>query len=130
MKRFCMAAIVAAALFASPVGLRAASDDGIKAELLRTACSPPNGAEQAARDLFAKLCQTYLQGLTDGLFLMRGFIENGNAGCLPADRPISLAEAQADFEVFLRDHPELAQNSAGLVAAAGIMRAYPCPARN
>jgi hypothetical protein len=130
MKRFCIAAIAAAALLAWPPGIRAASEDGIKAELLRTACSPPNDTEQGARDLLAKLCQTYLQGLTDGLFLMKGFIDNGNAGCLPADRPISLAEAQTDFELFLRDHPELAQNSAGLVAAAGIMRAYPCPARN
>jgi hypothetical protein len=68
----------------------------------------------------------YLRGLTDGLFLMKAFDAKGSAGCLPAEMPISTAEAKRDLELFLQGHPEAMGNSAGLAAVAAITQAYPC----
>ena len=103
------------------------SNDTFKAEDLHVVCNPPTGANPATRDSTAQICESYFRGLTDGLFLMKSFIDSGNAGCLPADSPISTGEARGDFELFLRDHPEAAQNSAAIAVGFGIMRAHPCP---
>jgi hypothetical protein len=106
------------------------SNDTFKAEYLHTACNPPPGADQATRDSFQMTCDAYLRGLTDGLFLMKQFHDKGGAGCLPENTPISIVEAKADFELFLSEHPEASQNSAGIVVGFGIMRAHPCQGSN
>jgi hypothetical protein len=103
------------------------SNDTMKAELLQAACNAPSSMDKVTRDLAAELCNAYFRGLTDGLFLMKTFSDDGNAGCLPSGAPISNAEARGDFELFLKDHPEAAKNSAALIAVYGIMRAHPCP---
>lgn len=106
------------------------SNDTFKAGLLHSACNPPPATDQSTRDLALQTCEMYFRGLTDGLFLMKTFQDGGNAGCLPTNAPISDTEGRGDFELFLRDHPEAAKNSAGLVAVFGIMRAHPCAKAN
>lgn len=103
------------------------SNDTLKADMLYSVCNPPAGIDKATLDSYSDLCEIYFRGLTDGLFMMRSFIDNGNGGCLPTDTPISNAEAKGDFELFLRDHPEAAKNSAAAIASIAIMRAHPCP---
>jgi hypothetical protein len=120
------AATVLAALFANAAGAQEVSNDTFKAADLALACNLPAVNDQAARDFAEQTCHAYLRGITDGLFLMRMFAAAGKAGCLPLDTPISNSEARAEFNVFLLAHPDMAQNSAGLVAAAAIIQAHPC----
>jgi hypothetical protein len=105
------------------------SNDTFKAKHLDLACSF-QGTDRAAKDYAEQTCQSYLRGLTDGLFLMKAFEGANRAGCLPSDSPISNDEARRDFEAYLRQHPESAENSAGLVVAFAIMAAHPCQKTN
>lgn len=102
------------------------SNDVFKAEALHAVCNAPSSTAKADKDLADGMCESYFRGLTDGLFLMKASLDHGDAGCLPSESPISEAEAKGDFELFLRDHPDAAKNSAGLVATFAIMRAHPC----
>jgi len=101
------------------------SNDTFKAQDLYVACNlpaDPNSTDDAA----GLICQTYIRGLTDGLFLMKVFSDAGKAGCLPPDGAISVAEGRAEFEAFFLKHSEMATNSAGVVAALAIVQAHPC----
>lgn len=102
------------------------SNDTFKAEALHTVCNSPSTAAKADKDLADGICESYFRGLTDGLFLMKTALNHGDAACLPTESPISASEAKGDFELFLRDRPDTAKNSAGLVATFAIMRAHPC----
>jgi len=130
MKLFGISAIASALmLVALPASAQVGgpSNDTFKAEFLQSTCNPPAGTDQATRESAAVICEFYFRGLTDGLFLLKTSLDKGDAGCLPTVSPISTAEARGDFELFLRDHPEAAQNSAAIVAFFGVMRAHPCP---
>jgi hypothetical protein len=106
------------------------SADTFKASTLHSVCNPPSsGVDQADLMLATDICQMYLRGLTDGLFLDKSFADARNGGCLPTDSPVSIAEAKGEFEAYLAANPNLAENSAGLVAAFGIMVGHPCPAK-
>jgi hypothetical protein len=100
------------------------SNDSFKAQDLHVACSLP--VDPKAPDVAGLICQSFLRGLTDGLFLMKAFTNAEKAGCLPSDSAVSIAEARAEFKAFFVAHPEMADNAAGLVAVAAIMRAHPC----
>lgn len=119
--------LAALSMFSASAQVGGPSNDILKADILYTACNPPSDTKQSVRDTAALTCELYFRGLTDGLFLMKAFVDKGNAGCLPTDTPISNAEAEGDFSLFLRDHPEARENSAAIVAVFGIMRAHPCP---
>ncbi|MGA7675852.1 MAG: Rap1a/Tai family immunity protein [Rhizomicrobium sp.] len=130
LKRAALASVVALAalsVFSASAQVGGPSNDILKADILYTACNPPSDTNQSVRDTAALTCELYFRGLTDGLFLMKAFVGKSNAGCLPTDTPISTAEAEGDFALFLRDHPEARENSAAIVAGFGIMRAHPCP---
>jgi hypothetical protein len=130
MKRSWAASLGLAMFAACPLSAQVSipSNDDFKAALLEMACnSSSTSVDQAMREFAEQTCVIYLRGLTDGLFLMRAFTDKGKAGCLPKDSPISNGEARTDFELFFRAHPELAQQSASLVAAFGIVQAHPCP---
>jgi hypothetical protein len=103
-----------------------ASDSGFKAGALRDACDPPASANQAAKDAADKVCQAYLRGVADGLFMLGMMQESSAPVCLPNDGPVSPAEAKSEFEDYLSDHPDAADHSAGVTAAFAIIAAHPC----
>lgn len=110
------------------------STDQLTAGKLYATCNQPETANAQLRDLAAQTCALYFRGLTDGLWLMKEIEDSRGTptgdvwvGCLPAASPLSTAEAEGDFELFLKDHPQAIGNSAALVATLGIMRAHPCP---
>jgi Rap1a immunity proteins len=103
-----------------------ASDPGFKASALRDACDPPASATPSVRDAGDRICQAYLRGVADGLFML-GMMQQGDAPvCLPNDGPVSPAEAKSEFEDYLADHPDAADHSAGVTAAFAIIAAHPC----
>jgi hypothetical protein len=74
------------------------------------------------------ICTTYMRGLTDGLFVMQSLEDKGTRTCLPVDAAISVQDARVTFEGWLREHPNTATNSAGLVAAMSLVYAHKCGA--
>ena len=101
------------------------SNDSFKAKDLYVACNlPPD--PKSPDDTAELICDSFIRGLTDGLFMMKSFTDAQKAGCLPSDGALSIAEARAEFEAFFLKHQDMADNSAGLVAVAGIMLAHPC----
>jgi len=125
MNKFLIAVVLVVAI-ANPAIAQIGGDsnDTFKAIVLYHACNPPVGADKATRDFAEQTCQVYFRGLTDGLFMMTTNL--GKTGCLPAESPISNAEARHQFESFFKEHPEAAQNSAAIVASYAIMKAHPC----
>ena len=101
--------------------------DSFKAADLDRACNPPASADPNARASADRICQTYLHGLADGLFLHGAMADTGSPICLPKDGPVSSADAKNEFEDYLKAHPEMATHSAGLVAAFALVKAHPCP---
>ncbi|HWC63279.1 MAG TPA: Rap1a/Tai family immunity protein [Rhizomicrobium sp.] len=102
------------------------TDPGFKASALRDACDPPVGAGQAEKDDGDRLCQAYLRGVADGLFLSGALHQSGAPICLPQDGPISPSEAKDELKDYLAGHPEAANRSAGMAAALAIIAAHPC----
>jgi hypothetical protein len=101
-------------------------DPGLKAGALRAACNPPATNSQAEKDAGDQVCQAYLRGVADGLF-MHGLVQHsGTPLCLPEDGPVSPAEARDEFEDYLAGHPEVANRSAGVAVAFAIIAAHPC----
>ena len=114
-------------LSASPaLAQESAPDPGFRAGALRDACDPPASASQAAKDAADKVCQAYLRGVGDGLFMLGMMEESGAPVCLPKDGPVSPAEAKSEFEDYLAGHPDAADHSAGVTAAFAIIAAHPC----
>ena len=100
------------------------SADSLKAIMLYSACTHPPGETREAHEFAEQTCVAYMRGLTDGLFMMQVFAEKHRPTCLPSNGPVSNAEARSIFESWLKTHPELTNNSAGLVASYAIMDAY------
>lgn len=109
------------------------SADNLTAGLLYRACNASGAPDSHLRDMAAQTCAMYFRGLTDGLWLMQTIRDSKDtaaaeayAGCLPGGSPIPTSEAIREFQLFLKEHPQAAGNSAALVATMGIMRAHPC----
>jgi hypothetical protein len=125
MTRIAFLAAALAAFLGAPARGQEAPDPGLKAGALRDACDPPAGSDEAARDAGTRICEAYLRGVADGLFLL-GALQQSGPVCLPNDGPISPAEAKSEFEDYLADHPEAADHSAGTAATFAIIAAHPC----
>ena len=127
MRRKSVLALVAL-VFIAPVW--AADDDapdqGFQAQALKEACDPPSALDQSARDAADRICQAYLRGVADGLFMLGTMQQGGAPICLPDDGPVSPKEAKSELEDYLADHPEAANHSAGVTAAFAIIAAHPC----
>lgn len=95
--------------------------DTLSAGLLEAGCSA--SAATVPKDVS---CEAYFRGLTDGLWIMQLERDKQERTCLPKQTPISIADARNIFAAWLKEHPETASNSAGIVAAMAIVRAYPC----
>ncbi|MGH6879036.1 MAG: Rap1a/Tai family immunity protein [Rhizomicrobium sp.] len=104
------------------------SNDSFVASSLYAACthSVSDAKTKADQEYLEQTCTTYLRGLTDALFVMQSLQARGTATCLPTDQAISVQEARSVFETYLRDHPQVASNSAGLVAAMSLVAAHHC----
>lgn len=100
--------------------------EALSLKALQDACEPPASMAQAEKDASTKLCDAYLAGLSDGLFMRNAIIAQGMTVCLPEDGPISPGEAKADLKDFLADHPEAEDDSAGVAVTYAIIAAHPC----
>jgi len=93
---------------------------------LRDACQPLAGENAAAKAAGAKVCDSYLRGLADGLFMVGALDTSRIQLCLPSDGPLALDDAKAAFLKYVTDHPEALEHSAGLAGAFAIVAANPC----
>lgn len=103
-----------------------AAEDSFNAQALKDACAPAPGASQNARALDDQTCQSYLRGLTEGLFLQTILESSDAADCLPKDGPISPSDAKANFLSYLAENPDAADHEAGAAAVLAIVRAHGC----
>jgi hypothetical protein len=101
-------------------------DPGYLTQQLKDACQPAAGEGDAAKAADDKICQAYLRGITDGLFMLAAAQDSNVPLCLPQDGPISPAEARDDFNSYVADHPEALQHAAGMTAAIAIIKAHSC----
>jgi hypothetical protein len=93
---------------------------------LQAACQPPAAADAAAKEAAGKVCDTYLRGLADGLFMVGAMDESKIPVCLPNDGPLAVEDAKTAFLKYVTDHPDALDHSAGLAAAFAIVAANPC----
>jgi hypothetical protein len=105
-----------------------APEDNFTAGLLKDACVPAAGLDKNARALADQTCQSYLRGLTEGLFLQRFVEDSGAAACLPKDGPISVADARDDVLNYLAANPDAADRQAGVAGVLAIVRSHGCAA--
>jgi len=93
---------------------------------LKAACQPPSTTDAAAKAAGAKVCDSYLRGLADGLFMVGAMDDSKIPVCLPSDGPLAVEDAKTAFLKYVTDHPEALEHSAGLAAAFAIVAANPC----
>ena len=105
-----------------------APDDNFTAGMLKDACAPAAGLDKSARAIADQICQSYLRGLTEGLFLQSFVEDSGAAACLPKEGPISVADAKSDFLNYLAGNPAAADRQAGVAGVLAIVRAHGCGA--
>jgi hypothetical protein len=104
------------------------AEDSFTAGNLKEACAPAAGLDKNARALADQTCQSYLRGLTEGLFLQQYVQRSGATVCLPDDRPISVEDAKAAVLNYLAQNPDAANREAGAAAILAIVRAHSCGA--
>ena len=113
-----------------PVALsaRAQTQDSFSAAMLFSACAgpTPDVVTKDARANFENICNAFLRGITDAVFVMQSLQANGTKTCFALDQPISVDVARATFLAYLREHPKALQNAAGLVAAMSLIWSNPC----
>jgi hypothetical protein len=104
------------------------SNDTFTASSLYAACTHTVRDANTPKDheFLEQVCTTYFRGLTDGLFVMQSLASNGTRTCMPSNNAISIQEARVIFEGWLQSHPNVASNSAGLVAAMSLVYAHKC----
>jgi hypothetical protein len=96
------------------------------ADQLKAACQPPANADAATKLAAGKVCDSYLRGLADGLFMVGALDASKIPVCLPNDGPLAVEDAKAAFLKYVTDHPEALDHSAGLAGAFAIVAANPC----
>jgi hypothetical protein len=128
-----ISALLCGAAFAQDDGERPppssnpASDEPIfMAGQLKDTCQPAANLDAAAKAAAGKLCDSYLRGLADGLFMVGALDANHIGVCLPNDGPLAVEDAKAAFLKYAAEHPDLLDQSAGLVGAFALVAASPC----
>ena len=124
-------AVITAALLTTLItmgGARAQTQDTFPALMLNTACDNKNSTflTAEAKQNFENICIAYLRGLTDALFTMQLYQNDGKKTCFDKHQPVSYNEARELFKSYLRDHPNAMANSAGLVASMVLIQKYSC----
>jgi len=104
----------------------AADEPVFMAGQLKDACQPPANETAAAKAAGGKVCDSYLRGLADGLFMVGALDASRIQLCLPDDGPLALDDAKAAFLKYVTDHPEALEHSAGLAGAFAMVAANPC----
>jgi hypothetical protein len=125
MKYFVIAAVCTLAGFPA---YGQPSKDSLTAASLYAICTHSVSDANTAKDHqeLETICTTYFRGLTDALFVMQSLQDQGTRTCLPTNEAISIQNARVTFEGWLREHPNAAANSAGLVAAMSLVYAHKC----
>lgn len=70
------------------------------------------------------VCKTWITGFQSGLYAARVAGEAGETVCLP--KGFTGNQAHLIVEKFMRDHPQLLNNSADVVAFTALSLAFPC----
>jgi hypothetical protein len=96
------------------------------ADQLKADCQPAAGETAAAKAADSKLCDSYLRGLADGLFMVSAMDNSKIPVCMPGSGPLAVEDAKAAFLKYVTDHPEALGHSAGLAGAFAIAAANPC----
>lgn len=124
--RFFAIVIVCSLLVVPAYGQK--STDSFTAASLYAVCthSVSDATTEKDREDLETICTSYFRGLTDALFVMQSLHEQGTRTCLPINTAISIQEARTTFEGWMREHPNTATNSAGLVAAMSLVYAHKC----
>jgi uncharacterized protein YbjT (DUF2867 family) len=104
------------------------SKDSFVAASLLASCthSVSDARNQKDKGDLELVCATYFRGLTDAMFVMQALADHGTRTCLPQDEAVGIPEARAVFQTYVRDHPESASNSAGLVATMALVGVHKC----
>lgn len=113
---------------AAPAQAGGAPEDNFTAGMLKDACAPAAALDKNARAIADHICQSYLRGLTEGLFLQSFVEDSGASACLPKDGPISVADAKSDLLNYLADKPDAADRQAGVAGVLAIVRSHGCAA--
>jgi hypothetical protein len=100
--------------------------DSFTARALISFCEPLPNQPKADLQMSDLLCNTYVHGLTDVMFMMHALVDASMKPCMPKDQAIDLSEARHIFSAYLTKHPQLADNSAGVVMGWAIHDAFPC----
>jgi hypothetical protein len=109
-----------------PVAANLSDEPVFMADQLKAACQPPAGENAAAKTADGKVCDSYLRGLADGLFMVGAMGNSQIPVCLPSDGPLAVEDVKAAFLKYVADHPEALDHSAGLAGAFTIIAANPC----
>jgi hypothetical protein len=107
-----------------------ARGEGFSAEQLHRVCSGTGASTQQERDAAETACGAYLLGLTDALFVMQSLADRGTRTCMPKEVAVGVPEARSLFENYFKSHPDVGQNSAGLVVGMAVVNAFKCPPTN
>jgi Ssp1 endopeptidase immunity protein Rap1a len=104
------------------------SNDTFTAGSLYSACTHNVSNVKTKEDIesLELICNVYLRGLRDALFVMQSLANRGQRTCLPWEEAIDLTEARRVFQAYLQAHPQSIADSAGLVAAMSLVAAYKC----
>lgn len=76
----------------------------------------------------AVFCTAYINGFFEGLVIGDNGAGNGPHACVPPT--VSGKEVQSIVEVFMKAHPEYANQSAAAIIATAIYAAFPCQNSN
>ena len=79
-----------------------------------------------ARAMADQTCQSYLRGLTEGLFLQQYVQRSGAAACQPDDGPIPVEAAKAAVLNYLAQNPDAVNQEAGAAVILAIVGAHSC----
>jgi hypothetical protein len=96
------------------------------ANQLAESCQPPATADAAAKAAGAKVCDSYLRGLADGLYMIGAMEGSRIQVCLPHDGPLAVEDVRDDFLKYIKAHPDAMDHSAALVGSFAVVAANPC----
>jgi Rap1a immunity proteins len=113
-----------------PVAANLSDEPVFMAGQLKADCQPPAAADAAAKAAAGKVCDSYLRGMADGLFMVGAMGNSKIPVCLPSDGPLAVEDVKTAFLKYVTDHPEALDHSAGLASAFAVVAANPCADEN
>ena len=73
-----------------------------------------------------QICNLYLSGLSEGIFVGSRVAEAGFRSCLPKANPLNVQQVREIVEKFLRERPEKINLQASTLVFEALITAFPC----